>query len=181
MLFVNVFGCYALKFNKTFVLNVVTSPNTFLSLYLSMLANGIIFGRQRRNSFPGYLQGLPCAPAFSATTQNPTVMAQHSFHKPASTETFSTCLHLWACRLPSTSCKYCLKERDGLKASAGIDLSGVCKTDSLKVAPQGLSTPWNCCSCISLWVGGNKRQWTSTGGILAFVLPTWNSQCVGLT
>lgn len=43
------------------------------------------------------------------------------------------------------------------------------------------STPWNCCSRIYLWVGGNKMQWTSTGGVFAFILPTWNSQCVGLT
>lgn len=131
----------------------------------------------------GYLQGLPCDQAFSASTQDPAVMAQHSLHNPASTETCSTCLHLWACRLLSISCSYYLNECDGLKTSADIDLSGPCKTDSLEVAPQGLLTPWNCCSCINLWVGGNERQWTSTSkkSILAFILLAWNSQCVGLT
>lgn len=51
--------------------NEITNPSTFLSSYLSMLENSIIFGRERRNSCPGYLQGLPCDQAFSAPTQTP--------------------------------------------------------------------------------------------------------------
>lgn len=82
-----------------------------------MLENGIIFGRERRKCFPGYCRDSSVTRPFLLPHKTHLWwLSTHSVNLKA--ETFSMCLHLWACRLPSTSCSYYLKECDGLKTSA---------------------------------------------------------------
>lgn len=84
------------------------------------------------------------------------VTAKPSFHKPAIAEHFSTCSQIQAYRLPDISCNHYLKVYNGLKTSAGIDLTGVCKTNTLKVAPQGLHL--ETAAVTSTCERGNKMQ-----------------------
>lgn len=51
---------------------------------------------------------------------------------------------------------------DGLKTSAGIDLTGMCKTDILKVAPQGLhletAAVISTCECLVIKCNGPQLE-----------------------
>lgn len=135
-----------------------------------MLESGIIFRRERKNTCPGYVQGLPCDQAFYATTQNPTVTAQHSFHKPSSTETLSMYLH--SCRLPSTSCSYFLNEYDGLKPLLTQTSQGRARLTAWRCFPRvywHLETAAVASTCEWVVMKGNEPQ--PEASWLSFYLP----------